>query len=121
MRTRIAALAAGLLLLAGLIPAAGEAKPTLLGTRSVSFHVDRDELLVGLAEGTFSKLLFEVQGNDLEMIRVVVTYGNGATDTIPVRHHFRERPPSGRATSEPAAPGASRRTAARPAAASTAR
>jgi hypothetical protein len=90
MRSRIVILAVGLLLLAGTVAAVGDAKPTLLGAKEVSFRVDRDELLVGLRDGTFSKLLFEVQDNDLEMFRVVVTYGNGATDTIPVRHLFRK-------------------------------
>ena len=58
----------------------------MLGSGIIAFGVvllDRDEILVGLREGLFSKL-------HLEMLRVVVTYANGVADTIPVRHIFKE-------------------------------
>lgn len=87
MKSRIAVLS--VMLLVGLSLAA-YAKPVLLGAKEVGFRLDRDEILVGVRDGLFSKLLFEVQDNDLEMLRVVVTYGNGLDDTIPVRHIFRE-------------------------------
>ncbi len=83
MKTGIIAFGVVLLLCAGLGLAAADTKPTLLGAREVGFRVDRDEILVGLREGLFSK-------NDLEMLRVVVTYANGVADTIPVRHIFKE-------------------------------
>jgi hypothetical protein len=81
---------ASLLLCGGLSLTAADAKPTLLGTKEVTVLVESDVILVGLREGMFSKLLFEVEKNDLEMFRVVVTYGNGVDDTIQVRHLFRE-------------------------------
>jgi len=90
VKTGIIAFGVVLLLCAGLGLAAADTKPTLLGAREVGFRVDRDEILVGLREGLFSKLLFEVEKNDLEMLRVVVTYANGVADTIPVRHIFKE-------------------------------
>ena len=34
--------------------------------------------------------MFEVEKNDLEMIKVQVTYGNGKSDVIPLRHFFKE-------------------------------
>lgn len=90
MKTRIIGIGVVLLLCAGLSLAAADTQPTLLGAKEVGFRVDRDEILVGLGEGLFSKLLFEVERNDLEMLRVVVTYANGVADTIPVRHFFKE-------------------------------
>jgi hypothetical protein len=90
VKTRIIGIGVVLLLCAGLSLAAADTQPTLLGAKEVGFRVDRDEILVGLGEGLFSKLLFEVERNDLEMLRVVVTYANGVADTIPVRHFFKE-------------------------------
>jgi hypothetical protein len=74
----------------GLGLTAADAKPTPLGAKEVNFLAESDVILVGLREGRFSKLLFEVEKNDLEMLRVVVTYANGVADTIPVRHIFKE-------------------------------
>jgi hypothetical protein len=90
MKSRITILGAALLLGIGLSLTTADAKPTPLGTKEVNFLAESDVILVGLREGRFSKLLFEVEKNDLEMFRVVVTYGNGVDDTIPVRHIFRE-------------------------------
>lgn len=80
------------LLLAALVPAflAAEATFVLLGEKEVNFLVDRDDLVVGLKDGMFRRLRFEVEKNDLEMLQVTVTFGNGKTETIPVRHVFRE-------------------------------
>jgi hypothetical protein len=90
MKTRFVALCIALLLGIGLSLTTADAKPTLMGAKEVNFLAESDVILVGLREGSFSKLLFEVEKNDLEMFRVVVTYGNGVDDTIPVRHIFRE-------------------------------
>jgi hypothetical protein len=90
MKSRLIGLWASLLLYGGLSLTAADAKPTLLGAKEVTFLVESDVILVGLREGAFSKLLLEVEKNDLEIFRVVITCGNGADDTIQVRHIFRE-------------------------------
>ena len=90
MRRRLLAVMAVLMALAAQGLAAADLKPVLLGEKEVSFRVERDDLVVGLKEGLFSRLMFEVEKNDLEMIKVQVTYGNGKSDVIPLRHFFKE-------------------------------
>lgn len=62
---------------------------TVLGSKKVNWKVDRDVLLVGPYEGTFKKLKIKVTGGTVHMIRMVVTYGNGTKDEIPLRFVFR--------------------------------
>ena len=90
MRRRLLTVMAVLVALAAQGLAAADLKPVLLGEKEVSFRVERDDLVVGLKEGLFSRLMFEVEKNDLEMIKVQVTYGNGKSDVIPLRHFFKE-------------------------------
>jgi hypothetical protein len=90
MRKTTLILAALLLLAVSPAFLAAEAKFVLLGEKEVNFLVDRDDLVVALKDGMFRRLRFEVENNDLEMLRVTVTFGNGKTETIPVRHVFKE-------------------------------
>jgi hypothetical protein len=69
---------------------AAGAKPVLLGEKEITFLAERDDVLVGAAKGMFSRLVFEVEENDLEMFKVVVSFGNGKSEEIEVRHLFRE-------------------------------
>jgi hypothetical protein len=62
---------------------------TALGSKKVNWKVDGDVLLVGPYEGVLSKLKIKVTGGTVHMIRLVVTYGNGAKDEIPLRHVFK--------------------------------
>ena len=64
-------------------------KWTYLGSKSVSWRVDRDVLKVGAQDGTFSKLKIKVTGGAVNMTRMVVTYGNGSKDVIPLKHNFK--------------------------------
>lgn len=89
MQARISYLLVAMLVFTGLASAAADQKPVLLGEKVVTFRAERDEIIVGLGEGRFSKLLFEVEQNDQEMDRVSVSYGNGLVDTIPIRHVFK--------------------------------
>jgi len=50
-----------------------------LGSRRVSFAVDRDVIDVGAREGTFNAIRIEVDGGALEMYNIVLTFGNGDT------------------------------------------
>jgi hypothetical protein len=61
---------------------------TELGSKKVNWNVDKDVLIVGPYEGALSKLKIKVTGGTVHMIRMVVTYGNGAKDEIPLRHVF---------------------------------
>jgi len=59
-----------------------------LGSRKVNYGLDHDIIPVGLFKGTFTKLKIKVMGGSLNMHRMVVTYGNGAKDQIPLKHTF---------------------------------
>ena len=63
-----------------------------LGERVVQGKNDRDVIAVGgRAAGNFSKLMFVVEGSELEMHDVNITFGNGQNWDPKVRHFFRER------------------------------
>ncbi len=59
-----------------------------LGTRKVDFGLEKDVIVVTAAEGRFSKLRFNVTEGNLTMHRMVVVYGNGTRDELPVKHNF---------------------------------
>jgi len=82
-----AALAVGLLL-----PASARPAPEweLLGSRRVSFAVDRDVIDVGAREGTFDAVRIEVDGGSLEMYNIRITFGNGDTWSPNTRVLFRQ-------------------------------
>ena len=62
-----------------------------LGERVVQGKTDKDTIPVGKAQGNFSKLMFVVEGSELEMHDVNITFGNGQNWDPKVRHFFRER------------------------------
>src|SRR5882762_6369037 len=62
----------------------------LLGSRSVSFAVDRDVIDVGAREGTFDAVRIEVDGGSLEMYNIRITFGNGDTWSPDTRVLFRQ-------------------------------
>lgn len=59
-----------------------------LGSRKVNYGLDRDVIRVTATEGGFTKMKILVTGGSLNMHRLVVQYGNGAKDEIPLKHHF---------------------------------
>ena len=61
-----------------------------LGSRRVSFAVDRDVIDVGAREGTFNAIRIEVDGGALEMYNIVLTFGNGDTWSPDTRVLFRQ-------------------------------
>lgn len=61
-----------------------------LGVRKVNYGLDHDVIHVGANEGVYTKLKIVVRGGGLNMHKMVVTYGNGAKDNIPLRHNFRQ-------------------------------
>jgi len=66
------------------------AEDFLLGEKEVKFRAEKDTILVGAKEGIFNSLIFKVVGNDIEIFKVIVTYGNEDEDTIPVKWIFKE-------------------------------
>ena len=62
---------------AGALPAAAQWER--LGSRRVSYAVDRDVIEVGAVDGLFTALRFDVNQGDLEMFNVRVTFGDGDT------------------------------------------
>jgi len=75
-----------------LLPAVGwsAAEWDLLGSRRVSFAVERDVIVVGPREGTFDAIRIEVDGGSLEMYNIRLTFGNGDTWSPNTRVLFRE-------------------------------
>ena len=59
-----------------------------LGSRKVNFKVEKDEIVVGAQEGTFTKLKLLVTSGSLNMHKMVVVYGNGKREEIQLRHNF---------------------------------
>jgi hypothetical protein len=80
--------------LAAIVSVQGPARPAaeweLLGSRRVSFAVDRDVIDVGVREGTFNGIRIEVDGGTLEMYNIVLTFGNGDTWSPNTRVVFRQ-------------------------------
>jgi len=72
------------------VPARPAAEWDLLGSRRVSFAVDRDVIDVGAREGTFNGIRIEVEGGTLEMYNIVLTFGNGDTWSPNTRVLFRQ-------------------------------
>lgn len=61
-----------------------------LGCQDVSFRGrDRDTIRVGRREGRFRALRLTARGNDVEIRRVSVVYGNGAPDELDVQRVIR--------------------------------
>lgn len=61
-----------------------------LGTRTVNYKVDKDDIFVGAKEGGFTKLKVVVTGGSLNMHRMVVTYMNGTKEEINLRYNFKK-------------------------------
>ncbi|MCB0663167.1 MAG: DUF2541 family protein [Saprospiraceae bacterium] len=60
----------------------------LLGSKKVNFGLDRDEIPVTIAEGTFTALKIKVRRSGINMHRMVVHYGNGGTQEIDIRKNI---------------------------------
>lgn len=59
-----------------------------LGSKKVSYKLDKDVIRVGLNDGTFTKLKIQVTGGSLNMHKMLVEYGNGTKDNIPLKFNF---------------------------------
>jgi hypothetical protein len=57
----------------------------LLGTKTVSFLVDRDTLFVGRQRGAFRRIRLTVRGGGLEIFDLRVFFANGGSQDVAVR------------------------------------
>jgi hypothetical protein len=79
-------------LLAAALTGAHVAPPAweLLGSRRVTFAAERDVIHVGAVEGRFTALKVQVQGGNIDMYDVRITFGDGETWSPATRLVFRE-------------------------------
>ena len=69
----------------------GDRRWVELGCRRVSLaDKDRDTIDVGKREGWYRAIRLRAEGNDVEVMRVEVVYGNGAPDELEVRRVIRD-------------------------------
>ena len=61
----------------------------MLGTRTVNFANDRDEIMVTGAEGLFTALKVKVLQSAMDMNKMVVHFGDGSTEEIALKNVFR--------------------------------
>lgn len=61
----------------------------LLGTRTVKFVNDRDEIMVTSSEGLFTALKIKVLNSAMDMNKMVVHFGDGSTEDIALKNVFR--------------------------------
>ncbi|HKC40647.1 MAG TPA: hypothetical protein VKC15_13975 [Gemmatimonadales bacterium] len=71
------------------LPATTAAEWDHIGMRPVDFRVDHDAI-VAAGNGAFRAIRIDVEGGDLEMFDVKVTFGNGETFSPATRVYFRE-------------------------------
>lgn len=60
-----------------------------LGTRTVNFGLDRDEILVTAREGFFSALKLKVDRSALNMHKMVIHFGDGSTQDVELKGNFK--------------------------------
>ena len=73
-----------------LAPAALRADWELLGSRRVNFRAEKDVIGVTAREGLFTAVKLEVEGGNLEMYNVRITFGDGESFSPETRFVFRE-------------------------------
>ena len=62
---------------------------TYLGDAHVDGNIDHDRIVVTGARGEFRAIRFRVEHAAIEFDRVVVHFGNGESERIPIRHVVR--------------------------------
>jgi hypothetical protein len=61
----------------------------VLGEANVDGGLDHDRIVVTAARGEYRAIRLRVQNAAVEFDRVVVHYGNGSSEPIPIRHVIR--------------------------------
>ncbi len=60
-----------------------------LGTRTVNFGLDRDEISVTAREGFFTALKLKVDRSALNMHKMVIHFGDGSTQDVELKGNFK--------------------------------
>ena len=60
-----------------------------LGTRTVDYKVDRDEIIVTRKDGTFRKIQVKVESGRLNIHRCTVVFGDGTKQNVSLKKDFR--------------------------------
>ncbi|MEI2695037.1 MAG: hypothetical protein V9E90_08200 [Saprospiraceae bacterium] len=60
-----------------------------LGSRTVKFGMDRDEILVTAKEGFFTGLKIRVTNSALNMHKMVIHFGDGTTQDVELKNNFK--------------------------------
>ncbi len=63
---------------------------SFLGSRTVNYRLDRDEIKVTHSEGVFSALQIRVRRAGIDMLKAVVHFGDGSTQEIEMRETLRQ-------------------------------
>ena len=63
---------------------------TRLGSAVADFQTERDRITVGGNQGPSREIMFEVDGSDLEMHDIVVTFGDGSRFSPEIRPRYQE-------------------------------
>jgi hypothetical protein len=61
---------------------------TYLGEAHVDGGLDHDNIHVGIEDGRFRAIQLRVNGGAVEFDRVIVHFGNGSEETLPIRHRI---------------------------------
>jgi hypothetical protein len=61
----------------------------LLGTRTVKYGLDRDEINVTAREGFFTALKIKVNRSALNLHKMIIHFGDGSTEEVELRNNFR--------------------------------
>jgi hypothetical protein len=71
------------------IQASAQGRWEELGSRTVSFGLDRDEINVTASEGFFTALKLKVDRSALNMHKMVIHFGDGSTQDVEMRQTFK--------------------------------
>ncbi|MCK4795834.1 MAG: hypothetical protein KAT05_00560 [Spirochaetes bacterium] len=65
-------------------------RPQFLGSKIVNFKTEKDVIWITESEGAFRKIMFKVKDNTVVIHKLIITYGNGSKDVIPVKWIFKQ-------------------------------
>lgn len=77
------------LVVVGLGASAASAQWREIGSKEVDYNVDHDTMNITAMKGDFRRIRIGVSRAPVRFIRVVLTYGNGRTQEIPIRSLIR--------------------------------
>ncbi|MCC6816795.1 MAG: DUF2541 family protein [Saprospiraceae bacterium] len=61
----------------------------LLGSRTVNFSSDRDEIMVTASEGVFKAVMLKVKKSPINMQKMVIHFADGSEQNVEIKNNFR--------------------------------